>query len=203
MSFPVFPCGRIILALVLTGVLTEFRTAPSGAETDVPPLTNRQAAEQVLARALENLGIPEGNGVIVLCRANSSGTEVPFFRAAVQEFLLARGYRIRESGEFPEFRFGLDTLFVHIERKGFLRDRMVRRMAEARIGVVFRSSEEVRQAYRGSATYEDMFPAAMIDHAGRNDPFLTGEERSFGIIKPVVFGLVFTGLIWLLYSYRG
>jgi hypothetical protein len=203
MKFPVLSCGRIILALSFAAVLMGFPKAPSGAESEVPPLTNRQAAEQALLRALQNLGIPEGSGMTVLCRADSSGSGFPVFQAAARAYLLGRGYRVRERGEFPEFSLSLDTLFVSMERKGFLRIKTVQRAAEARVGAVFRGPGETRQVYRGSGTYEDVFPANMIDHAGRNDPFLTGEGRSFGIVKPVLFGVVFTGLIWLLYSYRG
>jgi hypothetical protein len=51
--------------------------------------------------------------------------------------------------------------------------------------------------------YDDAFPTGMLDHVGRDDSFVVDRGRSFAVVRPVLFGLAVTGLIWLLYSYRG
>ncbi len=169
----------------------------------IPPPTNRQAAEKALVQALETLGIPEGNGVTALFRVTEPGESGDLFRVTAMEYLLRRGYRIKESGEFPEFRFDLDTLYVHINRKGFPRRKTAERIAEARIGAIFHDLDETRKVFRGHGIHEDGFPAVMLNQVGRDDLFPVGSDRLFGAIKPALFGLTVTGLIWLLYSYRG
>lgn len=190
-----------VIAAMLLGALWAAGSA-AGADGSLP-LTNRQTAERALTRALEGMAIPEGNGLAVRCRAETAGPGSDLLPAAAVEYLVGRGYRVGEGEALPEFRFTLDTLYVRIDRPGWVRRKTAERVAEARVGAEFLGARDTRMVFRGQGRLEDAFPAGMLDHTGWDDPFLVGTKGSFGTAKPVFFGLVVTGLIWLLYSYRG
>jgi hypothetical protein len=188
----------VIAVLVGTGFTPEGKTADS---YPLPP-SNRQVAENVLFKAVENLGIPEGKGAGILFSAAGTGAAGDILGFIAEEFLLKRGYEVHESGNFPEFRFDLDTLYVRLNPGGKGKKR-VERFAEARISAFFQETESSRKVYNGSGIFEDAFPSAMIKHVGRDDRFVIRQRTLYSAVKPVFFGLIMTGLVWLLYSYRG
>ncbi len=186
--------------LALAGMLTATAVF---AESPALPFTNRQVAEQVVARALEDLRLPEGNGAAVRVGLEGNGQGRDMLEVAVMEHLAGHGYRVGGGDTLPEFRFGMDTLYVSLEREGGFRKKQVRRLAEARIGAVFRETPDARKNYQGRGIYDDAFPSGMLDHVGRDASFVVDRGRSFAVVRPILFGLAVTGLIWLLYSYRG
>jgi len=198
------------LRFVLTGVLLAGMTACATSRVSNDPyrtslpLSNRQVAERVISQALENLGIPEGNGREVSCRVERTGTAGdPMLDIMAVEFLARRGYRVRTDSTIPEFRFGTDSLAVDLTGRGSIRARRVERHAEASVVAVFRESPDARKTYRAFGVYEDSFPAWASEYTGRSEPFVNDHRRSGLAVKPFFFGLIVTGLVWLLYTYRG
>ncbi len=198
--FRVLVLNLIVMALCGASGITYADDVNDG--TVLPP-TNLRVGERVLARAMQSLNIPGGSGRLVRISTAESGPGNGLLADTALEYLVGRGYRVAESDTLPEFRFSLDTLYVSIERPGWIRRNRAVRTAEARIGAEYHGPENTRQVFRGQGRIEDVFPASMIDHVEGNDLFPDRAEDSFGAARSVVFGLVVTGLIWLLYSYRG
>jgi len=191
--------GGVFAGLVGTG----FTAGGEAADSYPLPPSNRQVAEKVLFSAVENLGIPEGKGAGILFRTEGTGAARELLGFIAEEFLLKHGYQVHESGNFPEFRFGLDTLYVRLDPGGKGKKLSVERFAEARISAFFQETENSRKVYNGRGVFEDAFPSRMIGHVGRNDTFVIHHSTLYSVVKPVLFGLIMTGLVWLLYSYRG
>jgi len=194
---------HIVRKVIIAGMFGVCFTA-HGAEFDarlLPP-SNREIAGKVLLAAVENLGIPEGKGADVLFRTEGTKTEKELWGSIAEEFLLKQGYIVHESGNFPEFRFGIDSLYIKLD-KGKGKKHPVGRFAEARVIAFFQETESSRKVFHGNGVFEDIFPASMMEHVGKNDPFVINHSTSYSVIKPVFFGLIMTGLVWLLYSYRG
>jgi hypothetical protein len=198
------------LRFVRTGVLLAGMTACTTAHISadpcplVLPLSNRQVAEQVVSRALENLGIPEGNGREVSCRIERTGRAGDtLLDIMAVEYLLRRGYRVRAGDTVPGFTFRADSLMVDLERRGGIRSGRVVRRAEAFVVAVFRETADAHTTYRARGVHEDAFPSRLLAHAGRVEPFVNESGSPAFAVKQVLFGLIVTGLIWLLYSYRG
>ena len=173
------------------------------AESPAFPLSNRQVAERVITCALDSLGIPEGKGFTVHVEVDGTGIGQNILDMAATEFLTKHGYHVGGKGALPEFRFTVDTLFVNLGREGGFRKKQVRRIAEARIGANFRETQDSRKVFQGHGFYNDAFPVGKLNHVGRGDSFVVDRGSSFAVVRPVLFGLAVTGLIWLLYSYRG
>ena len=195
---------HIFWGVVFAGLVGAGFTA-MGAENDPYPLppSNREAAEKVLFTAIENLGIPEGKGAGILFRTEGTGTGRELLGIIAEEFLLNHGYQVHESGNFPEFRFGIDTLYIKLDTGGKGKKHSVGRFAEARVGAFFQETEDSRKVFNGRGVFEDAFPSRMLEHVVRNDTFVIHHSTLYAVVKPVLFGLIMTGLVWLLYSYRG
>lgn len=201
------PVGwRYVCAGVL---LTAMAAHPIGSRADdahgaLPPLSNRQAAERAVARALDNLGIPGGNGREVSCRIErKDGAGDQLLDIMAVEFLVRLGYRVRMGDTVPGFTFRADSLAVDIERRGGILAGRVERRAEATIVAVFRETADTHTTCRARGVYEDAIPAQYLKHAGLSEPFVNDHSRSAFALKPVLFGLIVTGMVWLLYLYRG
>jgi hypothetical protein len=193
-----------VLAFLLAAVML----APEGGadETGRPslPPTNRQAAERAVAAALEQLGVPEGNGAEAACTidgpASPGGALLDILAV---EFLGRRGYKVRTGDGVPGFRFGLDSLTVDLDGRGVFRVRRVDRHAEATVTAEYRGSPDTRYIYRARGVFDDSFSAAAAGYTGRAEPFVNDRSGPSLPVEPILFGLAVTGLIWLLYSYRG
>jgi hypothetical protein len=195
---------HIFLGVMFAGLVGAGFTG-FGAETDSYPLppSNRETAEKVLSKAIENLGIPEGKGAGILFRTEGTGTGKELLGILAEKFLLNHGYQVHEIGNFPEFRFGIDTLYIKLDTGGKGKKHSVERFAEARVGAFFQETEDMKKVYNGRGVYEDEFPSGMLEHVGRNDTFVIQNNTLFAAAKPFLYGLIMTGLVWLLYSYRG
>jgi hypothetical protein len=167
------------------------------------PATHRQAAEKALSAAVGNLGIPEGNGSDVLFRTGSAGTGHELLGTIAEEYLLAHGYRVHEKGTWPEFAFELDTLYVRLDSGGKGRGRLTARIAGAEVGAVYRITEDTRSVFHGSGKYEDVIPARALRKMEQKETYIIDHSTVFGVVKPIFLGIMITGLVWLLYSYRG
>lgn len=189
--------------LTVAGVIAMCVATSVSGESPSPPISHRQAAERVIATAMDDLGIPEGNGMTACIVVDGAAPGGDILEIAAAEFLLEHGYKIAGSDTFPEFRVGLDTLAVSLESEGGFWKKKVRRRAEARVKAVFREARDARKVFVGQGIYEDVFSKGALGKSDRDDPFIIDRSRSFTVVRPIFFGLTVTGLIWLLYSYRG
>jgi hypothetical protein len=224
------PAGRVCLLLILSlfpiaGCGSAFRAEEPFQGTI--PKTNSHVAEIVVRSALENAGIPGGNGAAVRFSVDSSGTSHDIMAIAGPEFLLNLGYTVSESpeinGSIPEFTIGIDTLFVNLEHEKNV-TRTIERIAVARISAVLTatgandltgnarstvgngSKGGTKKVFIGTAEYRDSFPARMLDAAGTEEPYVSmfpSREHIRSITQPLLLGITMTALVWLLYSYRG
>ena len=196
---------------------------PDGSGTEEPgrlrfPPTNRQMAEQVIAQALEKLGIPEGKGGEVSCGVEEGGAPGNSLIDILSvEFLNRHGYRVRTGDGIPGFRFGVESLAVVLKGRGVVRVSRVERHAEVSVVAVLRGTGEtgrpsvsgahvgdpLRTTWRARGVLDDAFPAKDREYVGRSEPFVNDQSGPSLSIRPIVYGLIVTGLIWLLYSYRG
>jgi hypothetical protein len=194
----------IFWMVIPAGLAGAFFTAyASEMNTDPLPPSNNEVVGIVLSDAMGNLGIPEGKGVDVFFCIEGESEKKDIIRVIAEKFLLEHGYRVHETGKFPEFRFGLDSLYIKLDLKKEGKKNIVERFAEAKIVAIFQETEISRKVYNGSGVFKDEFPAKMMGHVGEKDPVIVNHRTFYGVIKPVFFGLIMTGLVWLLYSYRG
>ncbi|MFC1552756.1 hypothetical protein ACFL6P_09375 [Candidatus Latescibacterota bacterium] len=188
------------------------------------PKTNSHVAEIVVRSALENAGIPVGRGAEVRFSMDSSGDAHDIMAIAGPEFLLDHGYTVSESPgtneSIPEFRFGIDTLYVNLDRDKNV-PRTIGRIAAANIRAVLAGSGDVESAgstgdargtggakkvFIGAAKYSDSFPAQMMEATGTEEPYINrfpSREHIKSMTQPLLLGITMTALVWLLYSYRG
>jgi hypothetical protein len=171
------------------------------------PVSNVRVGEQVIEQALENSGIPGGNGTVVLYTVNQSGFSGNLLDILVPEFLLKKGYTVtKKKGFLPEFTFNLDTLYVNLDRKHLSRHgSVVRRYSEARINAVFKTSLDFSEVYAGRGIFSDIIRSKDMKYLGSNENFVHQIQNGDGVIgkiKPVFTGVAVTILMWLLYSYR-
>ncbi len=172
------------------------------------PVSNVSVGEIVIEHALENAGIPQGHGTEVVYQVDSDSEASNLLEIIALEFLLKHGYRIAENKQsITEFRVGLDTLYVNLDIK-YTKSlgRKIKRNSEARIGAVFTETSGLKKIYTGRGTYQDIFAFQMLDSVGNKDSFVTVFSMQDSLadkIKPFFLGISMTGLLWLLYSYRG
>lgn len=172
------------------------------------PPTNVQVAEKVIEQALENMGIPEGHGLELLCVVEGDGIVSDMVRIVAPEVFLGKDYVIVEkNASVAELRLTVDSLQVTLASEQTVQmGKSIRRFAEARIGAVLLDTAGTRQVYRGKGTFEDSFASDMLQVVNDNDMFvndLVSNNRLMSKFKPVVIGLVLTVFSWMLYSYRG
>ena len=172
------------------------------------PLSNIYVGETVIESALENSGIPPGNGTEVVCNIDGVTKADYLLGINASEYLLRHGYRIFENKKsILEIRFSLDTLYVNLDIKRTKNKvKLIKRYSEARICAVFHQLSGVKEVYKGLGIYEDTFPFQMLDSVGNNESFVTfspAYNRIAEKVKPFLLGITMTALVWLFYSYRG
>ena len=124
------------------------------------PVSNAQVAQKVIELALENAGVPHGQGTEVSYkvdgdprldpRLDQGGVEDNLLGIIALEFLLKHGYRVVENKDSSpihsgtEIRFSLDTLYVNLyprldrgESRTTKMSKLIRRHSEAHIKIVF------------------------------------------------------------------
>ncbi|HDY86872.1 MAG TPA: hypothetical protein ENH82_02015 [bacterium] len=197
---------QILFLFVFIGCSGAFRSNELN-QNKIPP-SNIHVSQTAIKAALENSGIPQGNGTGVVCNIDGATKADYLLDNIASEYLLGHGYRVFENKKsIPEIRFNLDTLYVNLDIKRKKKEvKLIQRYSEARISVVFLLPSGVKEVYKGRGTYEDAFPFKMLDSTGKNEPFVTYSpvyDRIAKKAKPFLLGITMTALAWLLYSYRG
>ncbi|MFC1607607.1 hypothetical protein ACFL47_06505 [Candidatus Latescibacterota bacterium] len=193
----------ILFVMMVTGCSTKRRTGQQ-LSSDSLPLSNRLVAETVLKRAFSGMNIPDSH-VDVTWQVDTPGLIGDHVRILAPEYLLGKGYRLSMNNDGNlEIRFAIDTLYVYIavERSPKGKKQAVR-TAEARIGATLLGENGSRKVFSGRGTYQDTFPPSFMDAVGNSEPYVETRERFISRLKPVVFGVTLTGLLWYLYSFRG
>jgi hypothetical protein len=168
------------------------------------PITHRQAAERAIFSALEAMKVPPGGSSPVSLRFEDRGRACDsMLRLAAEDYLVRNGYRVRAGEEVPCFTFRADTLSVTLERSGGIRNASAARSAETAVTAVFRPDAASRRVFEGKGSYRDAIPLWAVSSMGRDLEFVDDQSRLFGAVRPVFLGLLATGFVWLLYSYRG
>lgn len=172
------------------------------------PRSNVQVEEEVIKRALNDLGLPDGHGREVMCVVEGDDMACDMLRVIAPEVLLQQHYQIAEKKpSVPKLRFTVDTLRVVLtsERSQEMGKR-IQRYAVAHIAAAFLDTDGTRRVFTGRGTFDDSFASYMLDSVGSNNPYIIDSvslDRYKAKVKPVVFGVAMTVLAWMLYSYRG
>ncbi len=168
------------------------------------PITHRQAAERAISSALDAMNAPGGGSSQISFQIEDRGRACDsLLRLAAEDFLVRNGYRVRAGDEFPCFTFRADTLSVTIGRCGGIKNASAVRSAEAAVTAVFRPDAASRHVFEGKGSYHDAIPLWAVSPMGRDLDYVNDRSRLFGAVRPVFLGLIATGFVWLLYSYRG
>jgi hypothetical protein len=168
------------------------------------PITHRQAAERAIFSALESMKVPGGASATVSLRIEDRGRACdPMLRLAAEDYLVRNGYRVRAGEEVPCFTFRADTLSVTLERSGGIRNASAARSAETAVTAVFRPDASSWLGFGGHGSFRGTIPLWAVSSMGRDLEFVNDQSRLFGAVRPVFLGLLVTGFVWLLYSYRG
>ncbi len=202
-------CVNLVYAVLLIGCIScgnAFRIHKH-LQSDIPP-SNTHVGEKAIASALLNSGIPECNGIEVVCVVDGEGKANNLLKISAPEFLLTHGYSVfTDKQSTPVIRFSLDTLYVNLDiKREKNEEKKIQRYSEARVSAVYYKTSAIKEVYIGHGVHEDSFPFKMLDTAGNNESFVhfnPATERISEKIKPFLLGVSMSALIWLLYSYRG
>ena len=168
-------CG--LLLSLFTGCSIPFR-GDKTIQEPIPP-SHVQIEKKVLELAIDNLGLPDGNGMEV--QFDVTGNDQAAVLLSSLQLTLTSGHS-RKKGK-------------HIFRDAF-----------AQIGAALFEIDGTRHVYKGYGTFKDTFAFQMIDSLDRFDPYA---DESFSNIrfterlKPIFIGVTMTVLVWILYLYRG
>jgi len=197
-------CG-LILSL-FTGCSVPFR-GDKTIQEPIPP-SHVQIEEKVLELAIDNLGLPDGNGMEVQFDVTGNDQASVLLSICALEYLLRNDYHVVEKGtSVPKITFTVDSLQLtltpgHSRKKG----KLIFRDAFAQIGAALFEIDGTRHVYKGYGTFKDVFAFQMIDSLDRFDPYVDESfpnDRFTERLKPILIGVTMTVLAWMLYSYRG
>ena len=201
-------CGIILSGLLTLGFLG-CGSAALNMHTvrDELPLSNTRVAELVIGKALEDIGLPGGEGMEILCVVDGDTGARDIAQIIAREFLGRNGYSVVENNSSaPELRITVDSLCVTlISERSKQAGKRVARFARANITGIFLSTNGTRRVYRGTGTFDDSFTYKMVKALKRNEPYVSDriEETKFSSkFKPLVIGAAITVFSWMLYSYR-
>ena len=197
-------CG--LLLSLFTGCSVPFRNGKTIQEP-IPP-SHVQIEKKVLELAINNLGLPDGNGMEIQFDVAGNDHASVLLSICALEFLLRNGYHIVEKDtSVPKITFKVDSLQLTLT-KGYSRKtgKHILRDAFAQIGAALFEINGTRHVYKGYGTFKDTFAFQMIDSLDRFDPYVDesfSNERFTERLKPILIGVTMTVLAWMLYSYRG
>ena len=166
----------------------------------VPP-SHTVAVERALDNAFSNLSLPPGNGRRM--HWTPDGQDVlSLLPPHGAEYLISRGYKLT-AVDSTTLRcvITVDTLFVNLGSKDD--SGRIERVAGAQLSAEIKSTNGDRQVFQAKGAYEDMVEERFIGILDGENPLL---QRSRGIVyylKPILYGLTVTAMVWFLYSYRG
>ena len=179
-----------------------------GIHTIETPPSHIQVEEIVIERALENLGLPAGHGMEIVCEVEGDDSAGDLLQLIAPEVLHRKKYLVVEKkSSVPVIIVSVDTLYVTLTKERSKRaGKLIKRIAGANICAVFLRPDDTRQVFIGRGTFEDSFVSYMLESVDSNDPYVNDLVSNDGLIsgfKPVFIGIAMTVFAWMLYSYRG
>ena len=190
-----------MLALACVGTGCSLLHGSGHDDADSVPPSHTVTVERALDDALSNLSLPPGNDRMM--RWTPKGQDVlsllPPHGAA---YLTSRGF-VLTAVDSTALRcvITVDTLFVTFGSEDD--HNRVQRVAGARLSAEMKLPNGDRQVFQAKGLYEDLVEKRFINVLDGDHPLL---QRSRGIVyylKPVIYGLTVTTMVWFLYSYRG
>lgn len=167
---------------------------------NVPP-SHTVAVERALDDALTNLSLPPGNSRMM--NWTPTGRDVlsllPVHGAT---YLTGRGYILATADSIGlRCVINVDTLYVSLGSKDD--DVRMKRIAEARLTAELKSPKGDRQVFQATGSYKDTIEKRFIGTLDDDHPLLEQSKSIVSYLKPIIYGLTATALVWFLYSYRG